>query len=84
MKVLLLAGGRGSRINEETELRPKPMVEIGGKPIIWHIMKMYAHWGYNEFIFSFYNYYFQHTSSHLSESLPPFPWWYNFYIILNL
>lgn len=50
MKVLLLAGGRGSRINEETELRPKPMVEIGGKPIIWHIMKMYSHYGFNEFI----------------------------------
>ena len=50
MKVLLLAGGRGSRRNEETELRPKPMIEIGGKPIIWHIMKMYSHYGFNEFV----------------------------------
>ncbi|HHQ4611729.1 TPA: glucose-1-phosphate cytidylyltransferase [Aeromonas veronii] len=50
MKVLLLAGGFGTRISEETELRPKPMVEIGGKPILWHIMKMYSQHGYNEFV----------------------------------
>ncbi|MER0510294.1 glucose-1-phosphate cytidylyltransferase [Aeromonas veronii] len=50
MKVLLLAGGFGTRISEETELRPKPMVEIGGKPILWHIMKMYSQYGYNEFV----------------------------------
>jgi glucose-1-phosphate cytidylyltransferase len=50
MKVLILAGGFGSRLSEETSLRPKPMVEIGGKPILWHIMKIYSHYGYNEFI----------------------------------
>lgn len=49
MKVALLAGGLGSRLAEETELKPKPMVEIGGKPILWHIMKCYAHYGFNEF-----------------------------------
>ena len=49
MKVVLLAGGLGSRLAEETELKPKPMVEIGGKPILWHIMKCYAHYGFNEF-----------------------------------
>jgi len=50
MKVVLFAGGLGTRISEETEVRPKPMVEIGGKPILWHIMKMYSHYGFNEFI----------------------------------
>src|SRR5216684_89659 len=50
MKVALLAGGLGSRLAEETELKPKPMVEIGGKPILWHIMKYYAHYGFNEFL----------------------------------
>jgi glucose-1-phosphate cytidylyltransferase len=50
MKVVLLAGGLGTRLSEETELRPKPMVEIGGRPILWHIMKMYSHHGFNEFI----------------------------------
>lgn len=50
MKVLILAGGFGTRLSEETELRPKPMVEVGGKPILWHIMKMYSKFGYNEFI----------------------------------
>jgi len=49
-KVLILAGGFGSRLSEETELKPKPMLEIGGKPIIWHIMKIYSHYGFNEFI----------------------------------
>ncbi len=49
MKVLLLAGGLGTRISEETHLKPKPMIEIGGKPILWHIMKMYSHYGFNEF-----------------------------------
>jgi glucose-1-phosphate cytidylyltransferase len=49
MKVVILAGGRGSRLSEETDLRPKPMVEIGGKPILWHIMKHYAHYGFEEF-----------------------------------
>jgi glucose-1-phosphate cytidylyltransferase len=49
MKVVILAGGLGTRLAEETDLRPKPMVEIGGHPILWHIMKMYAHHGFNEF-----------------------------------
>jgi len=50
MKVLILAGGYGSRLSEETELKPKPMVEIGGRPILWHIMKIYSAYGFNEFI----------------------------------
>lgn len=50
MKVVILAGGLGTRLSEETEIRPKPMVEIGGKPILWHIMKIYSHYGFNEFI----------------------------------
>ena len=50
MKVLILAGGYGTRISEETTIRPKPMVEIGGKPILWHIMKIYSHYGFNDFI----------------------------------
>ena len=50
MKAVLLAGGFGTRISEETNLKPKPMVEIGGKPILWHIMKMYSHHGINDFI----------------------------------
>jgi glucose-1-phosphate cytidylyltransferase len=50
MKVVILAGGFGTRLSEETELKPKPMIEIGGKPILWHIMKIYSHYGFNEFI----------------------------------
>ncbi|MBL8414915.1 MAG: glucose-1-phosphate cytidylyltransferase [Propionivibrio sp.] len=50
MKTVLLAGGRGTRISEETEARPKPMIEIGGKPILWHIMKGYAHHGCTDFV----------------------------------
>ena len=50
MKVVILAGGMGTRISEETAVRPKPMVEIGGKPILWHIMKVYSHFGYNDFV----------------------------------
>lgn len=50
MKVVILAGGKGTRISEESEIRPKPMVEIGGKPILWHIMKEYSYYGFNEFI----------------------------------
>ena len=50
MKVVIFAGGLGTRIAEETDVRPKPMVEIGGKPILWHIMKIYSHFGFNEFI----------------------------------
>src|SRR5262245_49780927 len=50
MKVVILAGGLGSRLSEETTVRPKPMVELGGKPILWHIMKIYSHHGINDFV----------------------------------
>jgi glucose-1-phosphate cytidylyltransferase len=50
MKVVLLAGGYGTRLSEETDIKPKPMVEIGGKPILWHIMKLYSSFGFNEFV----------------------------------
>ncbi len=50
MKVVILAGGLGTRLREETEYRPKPMVEIGGRPILWHIMKCYAHFGHTQFV----------------------------------
>ena len=50
MKVLILAGGYGTRLSEETDIKPKPMIEIGGKPILWHIMKMYSNYGFNEFV----------------------------------
>ena len=72
MKVVIFAGGFGTRLMEETEARPKPMVEIGGKPILWHILKMYEHHGYNEFVIClgykatfikeyFYNYYLHNS-----------------------
>jgi len=50
MKTIILCGGMGTRLREETEFKPKPMVEIGGKPILWHIMKIYAHYGYRDFV----------------------------------
>lgn len=50
MKVVLLAGGFGTRISEESDIKPKPMIEIGGKPILWHIMKLYSSYGFNDFI----------------------------------
>ena len=50
MKLVILAGGRGTRISEETLVKPKPLVEIGGLPIIWHIMKIYSHFGFNDFV----------------------------------
>ncbi|MEI9806540.1 MAG: glucose-1-phosphate cytidylyltransferase [Bacteroidota bacterium] len=50
MKVLILAGGFGTRLSEETDIKPKPMVNIGDKPILWHIMKIYSHFGFNEFV----------------------------------
>ena len=50
MKVIILCGGMGTRLREETEYKPKPMVEIGGKPILWHIMKHYSHYGFKEFV----------------------------------
>jgi len=72
MKAVILAGGLGTRISEESHLRPKPMIEIGGKPILWHIMKMYSAHGVNEFIIclgykgyvikEYFNHYFLHMS----------------------
>jgi glucose-1-phosphate cytidylyltransferase len=50
MKVVILAGGMGSRLSEETQVRPKPMVEIGPYPILWHIMRHYSHYGLNDFV----------------------------------
>lgn len=50
MKAVILAGGFGTRISEESQVRPKPMVEIGGYPILWHIMKIYSHYGVNDFV----------------------------------
>lgn len=50
MKVVILCGGEGTRMKEETEFKPKPLVLVGGKPILWHIMKIYAHYGFNEFV----------------------------------
>src|SRR3989339_2274284 len=50
MKVVILAGGRGTRITEESQYKPKPMIEIGEYPVLWHIMKIYSHYGYNDFI----------------------------------
>ena len=50
MKTIILAGGFGTRLSEETGTRPKPMVEIGGRPILWHIMKIYAHYGFDDFV----------------------------------
>jgi glucose-1-phosphate cytidylyltransferase len=72
MKVVILAGGMGTRISEETTVIPKPMIEIGSKPILWHIMKMYSHFGFNDFIIclgykgyiikEYFSHYFLHTS----------------------
>lgn len=72
MKVVILAGGLGTRLSEETTLKPKPMVEIGGMPILWHIMKIYSSFGYNDFVIclgykgylikEFFNNYFLHKS----------------------
>ncbi|MEK7298705.1 MAG: glucose-1-phosphate cytidylyltransferase [Candidatus Margulisiibacteriota bacterium] len=80
-KVVILAGGYGTRLSEETELRPKPMVEIGGKPILWHIMKLYSSYGFNQFVIclgykgyiikEFFSNYFLHQSDvtiHLAEN----------------
>jgi len=50
MKTVILAGGMGTRLSEETDLKPKPMAEIGGKPMLWHIMKIYSHYGFNDFV----------------------------------
>ena len=50
MKVVILAGGLGTRLSEETDIKPKPMINIGEKPILWHIMKTYSHYGFNDFV----------------------------------
>ena len=73
MKVVILAGGFGTRISEESHVKPKPMIEIGGKPILWHIMKIYSHYGYQDFIIclgykgyiikEYFSNYFLHTSN---------------------
>jgi glucose-1-phosphate cytidylyltransferase len=72
IKVVILCGGLGTRFREETEFRPKPMTEIGGKPLLWHIMKIYAHYGFKDFILclgykgfmikEYFSHYFLHTS----------------------
>ena len=72
MKVVILAGGYGTRLSEETELKPKPMVEIGGYPILWHIMKIYSYYGFNDFVIclgykgylikEYFHHYFLHNS----------------------
>jgi len=73
MKVVILAGGLGTRLQEETGVKPKPMVEIGGQPILWHIMKIYAAYGFREFVIAlgykgdtikqyFLNYYYMRNS----------------------
>jgi glucose-1-phosphate cytidylyltransferase len=81
MKAVILAGGLGTRISEETSSRPKPMVEIGGKPVLWHILKIYSHFGINDFIIclgykgylikEFFSNYFLHTADvtfHMGEN----------------
>src|SRR6267142_6380400 len=81
MKVVILAGGLGTRIAEETSVKPKPMVEIGGRPILWHIMKIYGHYGFHDFyiclgyrgylIKEYFANYFLHMSDvtfHISEN----------------
>src|SRR5262245_34964635 len=81
MKVVILAGGQGTRISEETTIRPKPMIEIGGRPILWHIMKIYSAFGHNDFIIclgykgymikEYFANYFLHTSDvtfHLAQN----------------
>lgn len=73
MKVVILAGGMGTRISEETSVIPKPMIEIGGKPILWHIMKIYSHYGFNDFVIclGYKGYvikeYFSHYFLHMSD-----------------
>jgi glucose-1-phosphate cytidylyltransferase len=73
MKAVILAGGLGTRISEESHIRPKPMIEIGGRPILWHIMKIYSHYGINDFIVClgyrgyFIKEYFANYSLHMSD-----------------
>jgi len=76
MKVVILAGGFGTRLSEETGVRPKPMVEIGDKPILWHIMKIYSAYGLNDFIIClgykgyYIKEYFSRYFLHMSDVLP--------------
>ena len=73
MQLVILAGGLGTRLSEETSIRPKPMVEIGGKPILWHVMKVYSHYGINDFIVCcgyrgyYIKEYFANYSLHMSD-----------------
>ncbi|MDD5746086.1 MAG: glucose-1-phosphate cytidylyltransferase [Candidatus Omnitrophica bacterium] len=73
MKVVILCGGRGTRISEATEMIPKPMIEVGGKPILWHIMKIYSYYGFNDFVLclGYRGYvikeYFSHYFLHMSD-----------------
>ena len=73
MKVVILAGGYGTRISEESHLKPKPMIEIGEKPVLWHIMKIYSHYGFTDFIIClgykgyFIKEYFAHYFLHESD-----------------
>ena len=69
MKVVILAGGLGTRLAEETEVRPKPMVEIGGRPILWHILKIYYHHGFNEFVIAL-GYKGEHIKRYSSSTAP--------------
>ena len=80
MKVVILCGGKGTRLSEETSVRPKPMVEIGGKPMLWHIMKYYASFGMNEFVLALgykadyiknYFYHYRLTSADFTITLDP-------------
>jgi len=72
MKVVILAGGFGTRFSEETEIRPKPMIEIGDKPILWHIMKIYSSYGFNDFIICL-----GYKGSHIKQ------WFANYYVNNN-
>jgi glucose-1-phosphate cytidylyltransferase len=76
MKVILLAGGRGTRIAEESSIRPKPLVEIGGKPLLWHIMNIYAAYGYKEFLVAC-----GYKGEMIKEYFHNFQWHNNDYII---
>ncbi|MBU4479783.1 MAG: NTP transferase domain-containing protein, partial [Candidatus Omnitrophica bacterium] len=73
MKVVILCGGMGTRLSEETNTIPKPMIEIGGKPILWHIMKIFSHYGFNDFVIclGYRGYlikeYFSHYLLHMSD-----------------
>lgn len=76
MKVIILAGGRGTRISEESMTRPKPMVEVGGKPLVWHIMNIYAAYGYKDFLVAC-----GYKGEMIKEYFHNFLWQHNDYII---